>query len=125
MHLDYHQSTNIVRVATHGRGVWEIGIPIGIINYNNEVPKEYSLKQNYPNPFNPVTFMEYSIVKGGFVDLTIYDILGRVVEKIIDMQQKPGTYKIQYDASKLSSGIYFYTLSANEYTQTRKMIVTK
>ncbi|HMQ80209.1 MAG TPA: T9SS type A sorting domain-containing protein, partial [Ignavibacteria bacterium] len=125
MHLDYHQSTNIVRVATHGRGVWEIGIPIGIINYNNEVPKEYSLKQNYPNPFNPVTFIEYSIVKDGFVNLTVYDILGREVETIIDLDQKPGTYKVQFDAAKLSSGIYFYTLSANQYIQTRKMIVTK
>ncbi len=125
MHLDYHQSTNMVRVATHGRGVWEIGIPIGIVNYNNEIPKEYTLKQNFPNPFNPVTFIEYSIVKGGYAELTVYDILGREVETIIKEEQKPGTYKVQFNAARLSSGIYFYTLRADGFTETKKMVVTK
>ncbi|HWA06995.1 MAG TPA: T9SS type A sorting domain-containing protein, partial [Ignavibacteria bacterium] len=123
--LDYHQSTNMVRVATHGRGVWEIGIPIGIVNYNNEIPKEYTLKQNFPNPFNPVTFIEYSIVEGGYAELTVYDILGREVETIIKAEQKPGTYKVQFNAARLSSGIYFYTLRADGFTETKKMVVTK
>ncbi len=125
MHLDYHLSTNMVRVATHGRGVWEIGIPIGIINYSNEVPSNYLLYQNYPNPFNPSTIIKYDILKESYVKLAVYDILGREIKTIIDQNQKAGTYTIQFNATGLSSGIYFYKLFANDFAQTKKMIITK
>lgn len=125
MHLDYHQATNTLRIGTHGRGVWETHNPVGIINYNNQVPAGYSLQQNFPNPFNPVTNIKYDILSEGFVNLAVYDILGRELKKIISENQRPGTYTVQFDGSELSSGVYFYKLSANGYTETKKMMITK
>jgi photosystem II stability/assembly factor-like uncharacterized protein len=125
MHLDYHQSTNLIRVATHGRGVWEIGNPIGIVNYNNEVPKNFSLQQNFPNPFNPVTMIKYDIIKEGYVKLAVYDILGKELRSIVNENQKAGTYTAQFDGSNLTSGVYFYRLITNGFTETRKMMMVK
>lgn len=125
MHLDYHQGTNKLRIGTHGRGVWELTNPIGIINYNNHLPSKYSLGQNYPNPFNPVTLIKYDIVKTGFVKLAVYDILGRELKSIVSQQQNPGTYTVQFDGSSLSSGVYFYKLTADGYSETKKMMMTK
>jgi hypothetical protein len=125
MHLDYHQATNKLRVGTHGRGVWEITNPIGLINYSNEVPSGYSLQQNYPNPFNPITTIKYDVLKEGFVKLAVYDILGRELKSIIEQNQRPGTYTVQFDGSNLSSGVYFYKLIANGFTETKKMMITK
>ena len=125
MHLDYHQATNTLRIGTHGRGVWETHNPVGIINYNNQVPSGYSLQQNYPNPFNPVTNIKYDILTEGFVKLSVYDILGRELKSIISQNQKPGTYTVQFDGTDLSSGVYFYKLQANSFTETKKMMITK
>lgn len=125
MHLDYHQGTNKLRIGTHGRSVWEISNPVGIINYNSQVPENYSLSQNYPNPFNPVTLIKYDLIKSGIVKLAVYDILGRELKSIVNGQQNPGTYTVQFDASSLSSGVYFYKLIADGFSETRKMILTK
>lgn len=125
MHLDYHQATNRLRIGTHGRGVWETLNPVGLINYSNEIPKEFSLTQNFPNPFNPVTTIRYNILKEGFVKLAVYDILGRELKSIISGNQKPGTYTVQFDGSDLSSGVYFYKLMADGFTETKKMMITK
>lgn len=125
INIDYHSASNMVRAATHGRGIWELGIPIGIINYNNEVPKEYALQQNYPNPFNPSTIFKYSVKSKGFIEISIYDILGRKIETIINKEQNPGTYTVQFDAASLSSGVYFYKLTAEGFSETKKMMLTK
>jgi len=125
MHLDYHQATNRLRIGTHGRGVWETSNPIGLINYSNQVPSSFSLQQNFPNPFNPVTTIKYDILTEGFVKLAVYDILGRELRSIISQNQKPGTYTVQYDGSNLSSGVYFYKLFTNGFTETKKMMITK
>jgi Secretion system C-terminal sorting domain/Sortilin, neurotensin receptor 3, len=125
MHLDYHQATNRLRIGTHGRGVWETDNPVGLINYNNQTPESYSLEQNYPNPFNPVTNIKYSIVNSGFVKLAVYDMLGRELKSIVNENQRPGTYTAQFDASKLTSGVYFYRLETPDFVETRKMILVK
>ncbi|HRJ04413.1 MAG TPA: T9SS type A sorting domain-containing protein [Ignavibacteria bacterium] len=125
LNFDYHLSSNMIRVATHGRGVWELGNPIGIINYSSEIPVNFSLNQNYPNPFNPMTFIKYDILKEGFVKLAVYDILGRELKSIISQNQKAGTYTVQFDGSNLSSGVYFYKLQAKGFTETKKMMITK
>ena len=125
MHLDYHQATNKLRIGTHGRGVWETDNPVGVINYNNEIPGNYSLEQNYPNPFNPVTTIKYSILNGGFVKVAVFDILGREIKTIVSEKQNPGTYTVQFDASQLTSGVYFYRLQTDSFTKTRKMIIVK
>ncbi len=125
MNIDYNQASDMVRIATHGRGVWETGTPIGIINYSNEIPAAYSLYQNYPNPFNPTTLFKYDIVKKGFVKLAVYDILGRELKTIFEGIQSPGKYTAQFNAGSLASGVYFYRLVTNDFTETRKMILTK
>lgn len=125
MHLDYHQATNRLRIGTHGRGVWETSNPVGLINYSNEVPAGFSLQQNFPNPFNPVTTIKYDILKEGFVKLAVYDILGRELKAIINQNQKAGTYTVQFDGSALSSGVYFYKIISDGFTETRKMMIVK
>lgn len=125
MHLDFNQATNKLRIGTHGRGVWETDIPVGLVNYNNQVPSAYRLEQNYPNPFNPFTNIKYSIVNSGFVKLAVYDMLGRELRSIISQNQKSGTYTAQFDASKLTSGVYFYRLETRDFVETKKMILVK
>jgi hypothetical protein len=125
MHLDYHRATNRLRIGTHGRGVWETANPVGLINYNNQVPESFSLEQNYPNPFNPVTTIKYNILREGFVKLSVFDILGREMKAIISENQRAGTYTAQFDATNLTSGVYFYKLTANGFTETKKMMLIK
>jgi len=91
---------------------------------------EYSLSQNYPNPFNPSTKIEYQIssnVKGekANVSLIVYDILGREVATLVNKQQKPGHYEAQFDASDLTSGIYFYKLQSGKFVESKKMILLR
>ena len=89
-------------------------------------PFEYTLNQNYPNPFNPSTTISYSIPEGGHVSLIVYDIRGRKLETIVDETQAPGSYKVNFNASKYPSGIYFCRLNTeNGYTDIKKMAVMK
>lgn len=85
----------------------------------------YYLFQNYPNPFNPSTRITYNVGEPGLVQLKIHNILGVEVATLVNEQQNSGNYTIGFDAAKLSSGVYFYTLSVNNFTQTRKMILEK
>jgi len=78
---------------------------------NNDIPSEFSLSQNYPNPFNPGTTISYSLPKSGFVQLIVYDMLGRKITDLVNKKQSAGNYEIVFDASELSSGIYFYRIA--------------
>ncbi|MFC2134576.1 T9SS type A sorting domain-containing protein [Bacteroidota bacterium] len=96
----------------------------------NDLPKSYSLEQNYPNPFNPSTTIEYSIPalateSETSVKLMIYDILGKQVEVLVNETKRPGVYQVEFNASKFSSGVYFYTLQAGDFIQSKKMILLK
>lgn len=91
----------------------------------NEIPKEFELAQNYPNPFNPMTTFEIKIPKAAQIKLIIYDILGREVMTVLNERLSPGTYKYEWDGSSFPSGVYFYKLTAGDYTRTRKMILLK
>jgi hypothetical protein len=86
---------------------------------------EYYLSQNYPNPFNPTTRISYKIDEPGFVQLKVYNILGVEVATLVNDYKNSGNYSVAYDAYRLSSGVYLYTLSVNNFTQTRKMILEK
>lgn len=90
-----------------------------------EVPKVYALNSNYPNPFNPTTQISYQIPNDGFVNLTIYNSLGQEVAVLVDQQQSIGRYSVQFDASNLSSGIYFYRIAAGEFNQVKKMLLVR
>jgi len=88
-------------------------------------PVAYSLSQNYPNPFNPSTTIKFSISKNDLVVLKIYNVLGQEVITLVNEQLKPGSYSYKFDASRLSSGIYFYSINSGSFSQTKKMILLK
>lgn len=98
---------------------------IGIQPISTEVPQRFELKQNYPNPFNPVTNIEFSIVKSGFVNLVIFNALGQEVSTLVNQDLKAGSYKYDFNASGLPSGTYYYRLTSGDFTQTNKMILVK
>jgi glucuronoarabinoxylan endo-1,4-beta-xylanase len=88
-------------------------------------PIEFSLSQNYPNPFNPSTTIDYSLAKESFVQLKIFDVLGREIKTLIDEKETIGKHTVHFDASDLNSGIYFYRITAGGFSQSQKMILVK
>ena len=92
---------------------------------NPELITIYSLSQNYPNPFNPSTIINYQTPVDNFVTLKVFDVLGREVAQLVNTYKEAGTHSVEFNASDLSSGLYFYTLRANGYSLTKKMIITK
>jgi hypothetical protein len=95
------------------------------IKDKNILPTEFVLEQNYPNPFNPVTSLQYTIGSRQYVSLKVYDILGREVVTVVNEEKLAGSYEIVFDAPELSSGIYYYRLETNGFSQTKKMILLK
>ncbi len=116
-----HFPGDTVRAHIRRAGCLTIGItPIG-----TEIPASYTLKQNYPNPFNPVTNIKFSVPKTGLVKLTVYDAAGRETAVLFNGELSAGSYNYDFDASQLASGIYFYKLESNDFTQTKKMVLIK
>jgi hypothetical protein len=89
------------------------------------VPEGYSLSQNYPNPFNSTTVIQYNLAVGSRARLDVYDLLGRKVTTLVNRTQPAGQYSITWDARNLASGMYYCTLQADEYCETRKMVLAK
>jgi parallel beta-helix repeat protein len=102
--------------ADHGKNLQKTSI---------QTPKEYALYANYPNPFNPTTTINFQIPEDGFVTLKVYDILGREVASLVNADKKAGYYSCDFDASKLSSGVYIYKITANNFVQSKKMLMIK
>jgi PKD repeat protein len=92
---------------------------------NSNIPVEYELAQCYPNPFNPSTRINYSLPSSGNVTLKVYDVIGNVVATLVDEYKNEGVYELNFNASSLASGIYFYRLSVNEFSDVKKMILIK
>ena len=113
--------------GTDYNGVWRRFRPgvVGIEDQNNNLPTEYSLSQNYPNPFNPSTTIEYSIPKSANVKLEVYNSLGEKVATLVNAYEEAGTYKINFNAEGLSSGIYFYRITSNGFIRMKKMTLLK
>lgn len=105
-----------------GRGIL---VPVEHETSLNLIPEEYVLSQNYPNPFNPTTKITYSIPEEGYVNLTVYNVLGKQVETLVSENKTAGTYEVTFDASKLSSGVYFYKLNSGRNVITKKMLLVK
>ncbi|MCX6168503.1 MAG: glycosyl hydrolase [Ignavibacteriales bacterium] len=95
------------------------------VDEDNQLPTEFILKQNYPNPFNPSTNVQYSISEPSHVTLKIYDLLGREVMQLVNKYQDPGNYTVNFNASKLSTGIYIYTLSSGIHSKSKKLMLLK
>jgi hypothetical protein len=89
------------------------------------LPTNYSLSQNYPNPFNPTTNIKFSLSKESHVSLKVFDMIGREVETLVNVNQKAGSYQVNFNASKLASGVYIYRLQAGDFTQSMKMMLLK
>jgi photosystem II stability/assembly factor-like uncharacterized protein len=96
-----------------------------IENENNNIPAEFILMQNYPNPFNSSTTFSFSLPSQSFVSLKVFDLAGRVVATVVSETNQAGNYSKQWDASNLSSGIYFYTLQAGSFSDTKKIVLLK
>lgn len=110
--------------ATNGNSVWKSQInlltPVDDIKYN--LPEEFHLSQNYPNPFNPSTNIQYVISSMQFVSLKVYDILGKEIAVLVNEEKSAGKYEVEFNATGLTTGIYFYRIQAGNFTETRKMI---
>jgi len=96
-----------------------------VVNVTYDVPAEFVLNQNYPNPFNPSTTISYFVPKESFVSIKIYDFLGREVTTLVSEMKSTGSYELAFDASNIPSGTYFYTMTADGYASTKKMILLK
>lgn len=120
----------IIDISVWRRPLSEI---VGIQNISTEIPSKYSLSQNYPNPFNPTTKIKFDVPALSFsnvsignpVTLKVYDVMGREVQTLVNESLKPGTYEASFDGSQFTSGVYFYKITAGDFSQTKKMLLIK
>ena len=96
-----------------------------IVYDGTKLPETYDLSQNFPNPFNPATTINYQMPENGFVTLKIYDILGKEVATLVNEQKTQGRYSVNFDASRLASGVYIYQIRVNDYVSSKKMLLLK
>jgi hypothetical protein len=101
-----------------------INPPTGI-NNNGNIPNTFSLEQNYPNPFNPSTTVKFNLPKSAHVTIKVFDALGRQVALLADEFRQAGSYRINFDAANLASGVYYYSMIADGFKQTKKMTLIK
>ncbi len=113
--------SNIYRTTNGGHG----GIVSVEDNNNASIINDFSLEQNFPNPFNPKTEINYQIPELSFVTLKVYDVLGSEVAILVNEENSAGNYEVEFDATDLSSGIYFYRLQAGDFVETKKMVLMK
>ncbi len=95
------------------------------VKVQNQIPLQYELYQNYPNPFNPATAISYQLSAFSHVTLKVYDVLGNEIKTLVNEYKPAGKYTVNFDASKLASGVYFYRLNVNDYTSTKKLLLLK
>ncbi|NNG26851.1 MAG: T9SS type A sorting domain-containing protein [Ignavibacteriaceae bacterium] len=106
----YHFSTEILLPSVDGR---------------DAVVDKFNLDQNYPNPFNPSTVIQYSIPTSSFTQLSVFDVLGNEVAKLVNEEKPEGKYEVEFNAEGLTSGVYFYKLNAGSFVSTKKMLLLK
>jgi photosystem II stability/assembly factor-like uncharacterized protein len=121
--------TNSYLFASTTNGVWKRPLSeitsTGGKNTDGPFPQKFSLSQNYPNPFNPTTIIHYQLKTKGHVQLTIYDITGQEVKKLVNQNQNTGEYSVNFNAGNFASGIYIYRLKTDSFEQSRKMILLR
>lgn len=109
----------IIDGVTYGSVIMDVNL------ISSEIPNGFSLQQNFPNPFNPSTIIKFSIPKSAFVSLIVYDQLGREMSNLLNEKKGAGTYQYIFSANNISSGIYYYTLRADDFVETKKMILIR
>lgn len=125
-------SGNVIVTGTSSRGTntddfttVKYSQTTGVNQISSQIPNGYSLSQNYPNPFNPATKINYELRIKNFVSLKISDVSGKMVFELVNQNQNPGSYEVDFDGSNLPSGVYFYELTAGEFSETKKMSLIK
>lgn len=135
-HFDFERQNNneiygyaVARNGTVIKLLDSIIIITGNFSKHSETPDEFKLEQNYPNPFNPVTKITYSIPRSlngkVNVNLNIYNILGEIVSTLVNQEQPAGEYEVEFNGAELSSGVYYYRITAGDFTDTKKLILLK
>lgn len=117
--------TKLKELSDVVQGFFDNNFTIGVNRISSEVPLQFSLKQNYPNPFNPVTKIKFDVAKMTRTKISVYDVTGRELKVLVNDLLQPGTYETTWDASGLSSGVYFYRLTADDFKETKKMALIK
>ena len=107
--------------GTHYGFCWFVGVQ----HEQNTVPSVYSLSQNYPNPFNPETKINYALPKAGLVKIVVYDLLGAEITTLVNENKTAGNYSVTFNGSNLASGVYFYKITAGDFTDVKKMLLVK
>ncbi|UCH66860.1 MAG: T9SS type A sorting domain-containing protein [Ignavibacterium sp.] len=135
MDLNITRSNDVIRVATHGNGVYErklLSTVISDVSDDEITIAGFRLEQNYPNPFNPTTKIKFQVsnLPAGrqglvFVTLKVYDVLGNLVTTLVNENKFEGNYEVDFDGSNLSAGAYFYRLQSGSQVETKKMILLK
>ena len=132
----------LTEVTSAGEIALEMSLPQGLFTYRAfkfawdgkplyidltaaRIPESFRLSQNYPNPFNPVTKIDFDLPKGSFVNLSVFDVLGRLVQNIYNTELPAGPYSVNFNSSQLPSGVYFYRLKTDSFTDTKKMVIVK
>lgn len=121
-----HYSFNRYKIVPRTNSDFGTFLPLNVDDrIDGPIPSQYKLSNNYPNPFNPKTVIEYSLPREEFVTLKVYNIIGQEVATLKNEIQKAGSYRVNFDGSKLASGVYFYRLQTSSFTQIKKMALVK
>ena len=126
--IKIHPIANFLVAGTHGRSMYKIDLDMvtGIeTDKGSTTLNSFVLEQNYPNPFNPSTTIQYTVGSKQFVELKVYDVLGEEITTLVNEEKSEGTYEINFSASVLTSGVYFYKLQVGSFIDVKKMILLK
>jgi len=123
---------HVKTIYNRGRAYEEMGIYqraledfLTVIDIDENIPTKYELIQNYPNPFNPVTIICYALPIASHVELKVFGVLGNEIATLVNESKPAGSYVVEFNGNNLSSGIYYYQLSTENYIQTKKMVLMK
>ncbi|HEX2787755.1 MAG TPA: T9SS type A sorting domain-containing protein [Ignavibacteria bacterium] len=116
-----------LRAVTHGNGNYERSMLDGTVSVGNEneLVKSYALYQNYPNPFNPETTIKFDIPKSSFVNISVYDVTGKLIKQLLNDNRTSGSYEVKFNAFNLASGVYYYKITAGDFSEVKKMMLVK
>ncbi|MDQ3021227.1 MAG: T9SS type A sorting domain-containing protein [Bacteroidota bacterium] len=124
----YSGTNQVAQITMNGfilqRAVFDT-INVGISNYNSVIPDNFALYQNFPNPFNPTTSIKFDIAKSSFTSIKIYDMLGKEISNLVNQELTPGSYQFTLDAASFPSGIYYYKIETESFTEIKKMVLLK
>jgi len=123
-----YSNTSLKTGATDGSPIGDpnwFGLTVGVTPPPGAAPQTYALSQNYPNPFNPSTKIDFAIPSNGLVQLKVYNVLGQEIATLVNETMTPGNHTVTFDASKYSSGVYLYKITAGNFVSTRKMVLLK